>query len=159
MYIYWEFPLAQKTANIKHTLLFIITHLFIFCTAVLVIHCFVSTRKKLQNFDQDKKLPLLPLMLGTKLKKMILGNEWKYELIHFFPPQGCYGIKITSHTHPISSSIKEKDIEQTSLFWTQNSDIQRLIKIVCLFVFKLTSGLLFLVSSTFFPLLSKTTDQ
>lgn len=48
-------------------------------------------------------------MLGTKLKKMILGNEWKYEYT-FFPPQGCYGIKITSHTHPISSSIKEKDI-------------------------------------------------
>lgn len=41
-------------------------------------------------------------------------------------------LKITSHTHPISRSIKEKDIEQTSLFWTQNSDIQRLIKIVCL---------------------------
>lgn len=67
-------------------------------------------------------------------------------------------LKITSHTHPISNSIKEKDIEQTSLFWKQYSDIQRLIKIVCLFVFKLTSGLSFLVSSTFFPLQSKT-DQ
>ena len=85
MYIYWEFPLVQKTANIKHTLLLIITHLFIFRTAVLAIHCFASTRKKLQNFDQDKKLPLLPLMLGTTFKKkLILGNEWKYELIHFF---------------------------------------------------------------------------
>ena len=58
-----------KTANIKHKLLFIITHLFIFHTAVLAIHCFVNTRKKLQNFDQDKKLPLLPLMLGTKFFK------------------------------------------------------------------------------------------
>ena len=52
-------------------LLFIITHLFILHTAVLAIHYFANTRKKLKNFDQDKKLPLLPLMLGTKLKKKI----------------------------------------------------------------------------------------
>ena len=52
-------------------LLFIITHLFIFRTAVLAIHYFANTRKKLQNFDQDKKLLLLPLMLGTKFKKKI----------------------------------------------------------------------------------------